>query len=313
MALMWDMAPPEGEPGSWNIFFMVLSLMMAVIGSYTAIQFIETLMAVEKDNNSHMSKKGSAGFSVFAASWCIAINCVWVMHFLAMSAVGHGHRPVRYNLLITIASMVYIFVGAFIGLSILTFHSKSVVYVKRRRIKKEKADMIKRATRRSTADAEDLTSSLEALRKELALLLKDAVQFLSLRLLVASLLLGSGVVFMHFAGMDAMRLEDTTMSLDPVWTACTFPLAWVGSAVILFFLFHMHGFKRRATAAVIIGVAVNLVHYFGFFAGTFYAKAEYVEPTASGAILVEAEFASVVVTLLSSVARFIFMGTIARG
>ena len=63
-----------------------LSLFMAITGSFTAIQFVETLIRKESGAGQHTSKKGSALFSVFAAAWCIGVNCVWVMHFLAMSA-----------------------------------------------------------------------------------------------------------------------------------------------------------------------------------------------------------------------------------
>lgn len=76
---------PPAAP-TWNPFFMVLSLFMAVNGAFTAIQFIETLVQKKDSGASHTSKKGSALFSVFAAAWCIGVNCVWVMHFLAMSA-----------------------------------------------------------------------------------------------------------------------------------------------------------------------------------------------------------------------------------
>jgi NO-binding membrane sensor protein with MHYT domain len=72
--------------GTWNPFFMILSLFMAVNGAFTAIQFIETLVQKKETSASHTSKKVSALFSVFACAWCIGVNCVWVMHFLAMSA-----------------------------------------------------------------------------------------------------------------------------------------------------------------------------------------------------------------------------------
>lgn len=72
--------------GTWNPFFMILSLFMAVNGAFTAIQFIETLVQKKETSASHTSKKVSALFSIFACAWCIGVNCVWVMHFLAMSA-----------------------------------------------------------------------------------------------------------------------------------------------------------------------------------------------------------------------------------
>lgn len=87
MALHFGFVHLPPAPQSWNPLFMILSLLMAINGAFTAIQFVETL-AQKKDSGStsHTSKKGSALFSVFAASWCIGVNCVWVMHFLAMSA-----------------------------------------------------------------------------------------------------------------------------------------------------------------------------------------------------------------------------------
>jgi hypothetical protein len=70
-----------------------LSLFMAISGAFTAIQFVESLIFKGASSGQHTSKKGSALFSIFAASWCIGVNCVWVMHFLAMSAgATHTHR-----------------------------------------------------------------------------------------------------------------------------------------------------------------------------------------------------------------------------
>jgi hypothetical protein len=74
----------------------VLSLFMAITGSFTAIQFIETLITRDVMAGQHTSKKGSALFSVFAASWCIGVNCIWIMHFLAMSA-GKARAPQHHH------------------------------------------------------------------------------------------------------------------------------------------------------------------------------------------------------------------------
>ena len=221
----------------------------------------------------------------------------------------HGDKPVQYDVWTTLLSMAYIFFAAFIALAAMTFHKGSVVYKKRVRNEKAKKKKLIRASAGSMRSVEDLTTSLDAFRRELRLLFSDFRSFLSVRHVLSAILLGTGVVFMHFSGMAALRSEETAFILDPWMVMACFPLAWVGSFVILFFLFHLHGFAKRIIASVIIGVAVNGVHFFGYFAGSFYAVAPASEPFSG--FLVVAEVASVAVSLMSSVARFMFMGLIA--
>ena len=123
------------------------------------------------------------------------------------------------------------------------------------------------------------------------------------------MLIGSGIVAMHFAGMEAMRSAEVMQMLSLPMVTCMLPIAWVSAAVVLFFLFHMHGFRRRLAASVVIGVAANLNHYYGFFAGAFVALPP-VEPPATSESIVQAEVACIVSALLSSLARFVFMGMI---
>ncbi len=124
-----------------------------------------------------------------------------------------------------------------------------------------------------------------------------------------SILLGTGIILMHFAGMEAMRSSQAMQMMNLPMVISSFPLAWVAAAVVLFFLFHMHGFRRRMAASIVIGVAANLVHYFGFFAGAFVALPPE-EPVVTSEYIVQAEVACIVSALLSSLARFVFMGMI---
>lgn len=105
MALPWDMSPPPGAAGTWNGFFMLLSLMMAILGAYSAMQFIEVLVVDKQHESTHVSKRGSVVFPVFAAAWAIGVNSVWLMHFIAMSAVTYTSRPVQYNVPLTFLSL----------------------------------------------------------------------------------------------------------------------------------------------------------------------------------------------------------------
>jgi hypothetical protein len=66
---------------------------------------------------------------------------------------------------------------------------------------------------------------------------------------------------------------------------------------------------RAQVAAIIIGVAANLVHYYGFFSGAFIAM-EDVEPLPTSELIAAADVACIAAALLSSLARFVFMGVI---
>ena len=223
-------------------------------------------------------------------------------------------KRMQYDVPTTLLSLLYIFAGSFIALSILTFHKNSIVYKKREKLAKQSvAIKDKQAPSHKSGDGDsdgmDLHGSLDALRTELYDLVMDFVNFLSVRLVIGAILVGSGVVLMHFTGQQAMRCDDVSAFVSPVMAAIAFPLAWIGSVVILFFLYHMHGFKRRLIAALILGPAVNLVHYYGFFSTTFVLVEP--RPEAGSGLAVDAEMACVVVSILSSVARFVFMGMIA--
>lgn len=81
--------------------------------------------------------------------------------------------------------------------------------------------------------------------------------------------------------------------------------------MILFLLFHFHGLTLRILASLVIGVAVNLVHYYGFFCASWTAQPVLVEPPPSSELLVDAELACVIVALMSAVMRFVFIGVLA--
>jgi NO-binding membrane sensor protein with MHYT domain len=254
----------------------------------------------------------------------------WSLATSFASAVTFTPKPMKYNLGITVVSLIAIFVPTFIGLLVLTFHRNSVVYAKRLKMAAAVAaaggtsgaatasapgtavlvPQGSKAQLRAAVQASDLHGSLEALLAEIVQLLMDLWAFLSLRLLAAAVLMGSGVVFMHFTGMAAIRASGLTMTMNRLMMWLCFPIAWIGAAAALFLMFHMHGLRRRLLASVVIGIAVNLIHYFGFFSMSFVAVDD-LEPPPSTETLVYSENACVFVSLLSSLARFFFMGVIA--
>jgi NO-binding membrane sensor protein with MHYT domain len=96
-----------------------------------------------------------------------------------------------------------------------------------------------------------------------------------LSLVVGSIVMGSGIAIMHYTGMAAMRLP--AMCEYNVWiVAVSIVLAIVISlvALVLAFLFRDDvgvGSWRKFGSAVLMGVAVPVMHYTGMAAATFTA------------------------------------------
>ena len=99
------------------------------------------------------------------------------------------------------------------------------------------------------------------------------------RLLLAGLVMGSGVAAMHYGGMAAMRMAATT-SYDPLLFGVSILIA-VGASVAAMFIAYQLGsqwalsksgpflFGMRFVAALIMGVAVCGMHYTGMAAARF--------------------------------------------
>jgi NO-binding membrane sensor protein with MHYT domain len=85
------------------------------------------------------------------------------------------------------------------------------------------------------------------------------------RVLAAGLLTGLGVAGMHYAGMDAMRLNGT-LSYDRVRVAASVVIAVVAATAALWFTVSVRQARWIAVAAAIMGVAVTGMHYTGMSA-----------------------------------------------
>lgn len=98
----------------------------------------------------------------------------------------------------------------------------------------------------------------------------------SARLAIGSILMGTGIVTMHYVGMDAMRLP-ATMALNWGWVVGSVVVALVVSAIAMRLGFH-HGRDRqsdwpirKAGSAVVMGIAISGMHYSGMAAARFSA------------------------------------------
>src|SRR5882724_7780221 len=93
------------------------------------------------------------------------------------------------------------------------------------------------------------------------------------RALAGSVLMGAGIAGMHYIGMDAMRLP-ATCRFDSFLVALSVVLAVLISLAALWITFHFRDEKNgvgweKAAGAVVMGVAIPVMHYSGMAAASF--------------------------------------------
>jgi PAS domain S-box-containing protein len=88
------------------------------------------------------------------------------------------------------------------------------------------------------------------------------------RTLAAGLLIGAGVVSMHYLGMAGMRMP-ATLTYDPRWVAVSVAIAMVAATLAVWLAGRDQRLGGRAGASVAMGFAIAGMHYVGMYAATF--------------------------------------------
>ena len=88
------------------------------------------------------------------------------------------------------------------------------------------------------------------------------------RLLFAGLLMGSGVLAMHYLGMAAMQVP-ATFDYAWVWVGLSALIAIVASTVAVWLAFGDHDVGHRIAASVAMGIAISGMHYTAMRAASF--------------------------------------------
>jgi NO-binding membrane sensor protein with MHYT domain/nitrogen-specific signal transduction histidine kinase len=93
------------------------------------------------------------------------------------------------------------------------------------------------------------------------------------RALLGSVLMGGGIATMHYTGMEAMRMP-AMCSYSPAIVGLSVVLAIVISLVALWLTFHSRKDTaawswKKSTSAVVMGLAIPVMHYTGMAAVTF--------------------------------------------
>jgi PAS domain S-box-containing protein len=101
------------------------------------------------------------------------------------------------------------------------------------------------------------------------------------RALPASIVMGGGIVMMHYMGMASMRFGGSVAYRWPL-VAASVAIAVVGSFVALLIVFHFRNvtgsIARKAGGALIMGAAISSMHYTAMSAAVFVADGSSVAP-----------------------------------
>jgi len=84
----------------------------------------------------------------------------------------------------------------------------------------------------------------------------------------AGLLMGLGIVAMHYVGMAAMKMN-AELRYDPYWVAASVLIAIGAASTALWLTTRTSDFPRRLAAALVMGVAISGMHYAAMAGATF--------------------------------------------
>ncbi len=120
-----------------------------------------------------------------------------------------------------------------------------------------------------------LASMLPAIAASaLALHLASRPALRATHLLAGGLVMGTGIVAMHYTGMAAMRMQALVV-YDPLLVAASFAIAFVTSMVAMALAFKLRGESfaiwswRKIGSALVMGAAICGMHYTGMAAARF--------------------------------------------
>jgi len=92
-------------------------------------------------------------------------------------------------------------------------------------------------------------------------------------LVLGGLVMGAGVVAMHYTGMSAMRMG-ADLSYLGLWVAVSVLIAVGASTVALWLAFRRTGFELKLVASVAMGLAISGMHYAAMQGAVFTGHAE---------------------------------------
>jgi two-component system sensor histidine kinase/response regulator len=202
-------SPNHALTGSYSLPFVALSVLIAVLASYAALDLAGRITAAQGRTRILWLGGGALAMGVG----------IWSMHYVGMLAFRLP-VPVRYNWPTVLFSLLAAMLASAIALFVVS-------------------------------------------RRKMGLF----------RAIAGSLCMGTAIAAMHYIGMAAMRLP-CTRHYSPVIVTISILVAIVISFIALSLTFHFReettsGGWRKAFSALLMGVAISVMHYTGMAAATF--------------------------------------------
>jgi PAS domain S-box-containing protein len=101
--------------------------------------------------------------------------------------------------------------------------------------------------------------------------------------MTSGILMGLGIVAMHYTGMAAMRMP-ASLSYDPIFVALSVAIAIGASVAALWLAFRNTDLAQRLMASVIMGLAISGMHYTAMRAASFHVHMPMGSPEKSDGI-----------------------------
>jgi NO-binding membrane sensor protein with MHYT domain/two-component sensor histidine kinase len=117
-------------------------------------------------------------------------------------------------------------------------------------------------------------------------------------LLTGGVLMGGGIVLMHYTGMAAMEM-DAEINYEPSLVAASVAIAVAAATAALWLAFRIRATWQKLAAAVAMGTAISGMHYTAMAAAHFHALPA--DPTRSGVVLDPARLAIVIAAASTTV------------
>lgn len=193
--------------GSHDHYLVALSVLIAVVASYTALDLAGRIRA----------SSGVACHAWLATAAIAMGGGIWAMHFVAMLAFSIPGMEMQYDLLLTLVSLIVPILVTGVGFHVVGHRDAGPV-----------------------------------------------------ALGLSGLLMGLGIVAMHYTGMAAMRMA-ADLRYDKLWVAVSILIALGAATVALWLAFKKTGLGQKLVAAVAMGLAISGMHYAAMQAAVFTA------------------------------------------
>lgn len=145
----------------------------------------------------------------------------------------------------------------------------------------------------------------------IALFVVSRERMTTLHVVIGSVLMGTGIATMHYTGMAAMRLAAMHHYHRGLWllsVVLAIVISCVGLLLISYFGRENGGWKRKAPVAVVLGIAIPVMHYVGMAAVTFMPTS--IPPNLSGSVDISALASFAIVFVTFEVLSFVVIGSL---